>query len=51
MAWRVARGAWRVAQAHLGPPRFQPLDMATEAPAPGMLLALDAEFVMVSHQP
>ena len=32
-------------QAKLPPFRFRALDMATEAPRPGMLLALDAEFV------
>jgi hypothetical protein len=35
------------AQARLPPYRFRPLDLASEAPRPGMLLGLDAEFVMV----
>jgi hypothetical protein len=34
-------------QARLPPYRFRPLDVASEAPRPGMLLGLDAEFVMV----
>ena len=32
-----------------GPRTFTPLDMATEAPRPGMLVAIDAEFVAISR--
>jgi hypothetical protein len=30
------------------PLRFRPLDMATDPPRPGMLLAIDAEFVALT---
>jgi hypothetical protein len=32
-----------------GPRTFTPLDMASEAPRPGMLVAIDAEFVAISR--
>jgi len=37
-------------QPHLHPPTFRPLSPATEPPRQGMLLAIDAEFVMFSPE-